>query len=660
MGTRSGNDHEKIGRRFDLKIFLGLLIVSFAQNPGASFGGESKAHPGENGAPVVLDRLVVTGTRIPAVSGEIAGAITVIDQDRIESLRANSAAELLRHVPGAHIDQAGGRGSVSSVYIRGADPNYTVVMIDGVKVNDPTNSRGGSFDFSALGADAIERIEIVRGPFSAVYGSDAMAGAINILTRRGKEKSSASLEAEGGRSGFARTLFQTSGLANSLDYAFSVSYLDNGEPAEGSSFTGKSFHANVGGSLSGAVGFRTVMRYAHSDSESFPDDSGGPRLAKLRSLDQKGADELSLGFQIAGEWPGRHESQLKLGVYRRDEDFSSPGVAPGTRDPVGIPANSSDNSFNRYGLTVNQLFNADGPSSAALGFEAAFEEGSSRGEIKFGSAPTPAAFDLQRTTAAPFVELRHAVTPALKVQAGARLDIPEEFKSELSPRLGISYALDKTRTTLRASWGEGFKLPSFYALGNSIVGNPALLPEKSRTLEGGAAQTFWDERASLSVTFFQSRFFDAVDLEEGPPPRLVNRSKIAAEGAELDASFNPRADLTLNGQMTYVETDIVDSAERLRNRPKWRGGFSVRWRAFPALELTLNSLYVGRVFDSSIPTGDLFLDPYYRVDLAGKWAAAPSWDVFFAIDNLFDAQYEEFAGFPAPGIAPRLGMRWKL
>ncbi|MBI4384817.1 MAG: TonB-dependent receptor [Nitrospinae bacterium] len=603
---------------------------------------------------------MVTGTRIPAASGEIAGALTVIDKDQIKSFQARNAAELLRHVPGMHIDQAGGRGSVSSVYVRGADPNYTVVMIDGVKVNDPVNSRGGSFDFSTLDADHIERIEIVRGPFSAVYGSDALAGAINILTRRGKEKSSVSLETEGGRSGFARALFQSSGLAGPLDYAFSASYLDNGGPVEGSAFAGKSAHANVGGRLSDAIGFRTVMRYAYSDSASFPDDSGGPLFAKLRDLDHKKTNELSLGFQVEGESAQHHESHLKLGVYRRDEDSSSPGVAPGARDPFGIPANSADNSFNRYDLTLNQLFKVSGASRVALGLETLFEEGSSRGEIQFGNAPVPATFDLRRKTVAPFVELRHAVLPGLDFHAGARLDVPEEFKSEPSPRLGISYALEKTHTILRANWGEGFKLPSFFALGNSIVGNPRLLPEKSRTIEEGMTQTFWDGRATLNAAFFQSRFSDAIDLEEGPPPRLVNRSKIAAEGVELDLHYDSRSDLTLNGHLTYVETDILDSPERLRNRPKWRGGFSVNWRFSPALEFTLTSLYIGKVFDSSVPTGDLFLAPYHRTDLAGKWTITPSWDLFLAIDNLFNARYEEFAGFPAPGIAPRLGMRWKL
>ena len=133
-----------------------------------------------------MEPVVVTATVAPTLLDRTTAPVTVISRAQIEAQQVESVTELLRQVPGVHIDQAGSRGGTSSVYLRGSDPNFTVVMIDGIKLNDPTNSRGGSFDFSKLSTDSIERIEIVRGPLSAVYGSDAVGGVINIITRRGE------------------------------------------------------------------------------------------------------------------------------------------------------------------------------------------------------------------------------------------------------------------------------------------------------------------------------------------------------------------------------------------------------------------------------------------------------------------------------------------
>ena len=223
--------------------------------------------------------------------------------------------------------------------------------------------------------------------------------------------------------------------------------------------------------------------------------------------------------------------------------------------------------------------------------------------------------------------------------------------------MGVSYTTENTGTTFKANWGEGFKLPSFFALGNSIVGNPGLLPETNWSVDAGVTQSFWKDRATLVATYFHNTFSNAIDFDEGPPPSLVNRSEIVADGVELSLKLYPTPKISWKGQITYVETDIKGTSEKLRNRPKWRGGFSLIWRPMPELTVNLNSLTVGEVFDSSVPTGDLDLAPYTRVDLAVTWKVKPTWRFLFAIDNLLDEKYEEFVGFPAPGISPRIGLR---
>ncbi len=641
-----------------IKILLVTLSISaLTGTPDVGFASDGANQSTTKDVVEELQPLVVTGTSLPTRLYQKISSSTIIDREQIEASQATSVTELLRQVPGLHIDQPGGRGGVSSVYMRGGDPNFTVVLIDGVKVNDPNNSRGGSFDFSTLNTDSIEKIEIIQGPLSSVYGSDAMSGVINIITQKVQATPSLEIEANGGRFGYAQTQMRAGGASGKWNYSISGSYLDNGKPVEGNSLVNKSILANLGGSLSDTLKLQAVMRFADSDHESFPDDSGGPLFAALRTTDQRDITEFSLGVNLHHDPSPVWRYRFEFEMFDRQEDQSSPGVAPGLRDPFGIPLNSADNSFQRYGVTLTQHFQLTDRSQLALGLEGVHENGSSRGSIALGGPLTPTRFDLDRQVLAPFLEFQHAFQNGISVLAGMRWDFPDALKSEVSPRVGASYTPENTGTTFKANWGEGFKLPSFFALGNSIVGNPGLGPETSWSVDAGVTQSFWQDRALLTATYFHTVFSNAIDFDEGPPPILVNRSEIVAEGLELSLQLEPLPKLSWQGQITYVETDIKGTSEKLRNRPKWRGGFSLLWRPIPDLGVNLNSVTVGEVFDSSVPTGDTDLAPYTRVDLAVTWEAKPTWRLLFAIDNLLDEKYEEFAGFPAPGISPRIGLR---
>lgn len=647
-----------VSMKTKIRILILAQIIPFLMGvPEVLLANEKETQLTQKDTFEVLQPLVVSGTFLPTSLNKKISSATVIDREQISASQATSVTELLRQVPGLHIDQPGGRGGVSSVYMRGGDPNYTVVLIDGVKVNDPNNSRGGSFDFSTLNTDSIEKIEVIRGPLSSVYGSDAMSGVINIITRKGSETPSVEIEADGGRFGYVRTLLRTGGTSGKWNYSLSGSYLDNGEPIEGSSLVNKTFMANLGGDLSDTMNLQTVFRFADSDNESFPDDSGGPLFSTFRTTDRRDITEFSLGVKLNHDPLPVWGYGFEFEMFNRQENQSSPGVAPGIRDPFGIPVNSADNSFQRFGVTLTNQFQLTEQSQLALGLEGVHEEGSSRGSIALGGPLTPTRFDLDRQILAPFIEFIHAFQNGFSLLAGVRWDFPNEFKSEVSPRVGASYTTENSGTTFKANWGEGFKLPSFFALGNSIVGNPGLGPETNWSVDAGVTQSFWQDQALLSATYFHTIFSNTVDLDEGPPPVLVNQSEVVANGVELSLQLDPTPKLSWKGQITYVETDIKGTSEKLRSRPKWRGGFSLLWRPVPELKVNLNSVTVGEVFDSSIPTGDTDLAPYTRVDLAVTWEAKPTWRILFAIDNLLDEKYEEFAGFPAPGITPRIGFR---
>lgn len=634
-----------------------LLILSLEFWLGITATAISQETPMEKEQPRVLEPVIVTATASPTRLSDTTASVTVITREQIEAQHAVSVIEVLRQVPGLYIDQPGARGGTSSVYLRGGDPNYTSVMIDGVEVNDPTNSRGGSFDFSTLNTDNIERIEIVRAPLSALYGSGAIGGVINIIMRRGKTKPTGSFEASAGRFGRFDGIAQTSGLKSIVDYALSASYTDDGEPVEGSEFMSKALNANLGLQVLDNMELRSTVRYADIESETFPDDSGGPEFAVIRSVEDRDLNQFSLGVNLTHSPFSWWEYGIKAGIYNNEEDISSPGVAPGIRDPLGVPPSNTDASFTRYEISPVNKFSPIKEINVALGGELRFEEGSSRGAFLIEEFSVPINFDLEREIWALFFEVQLSVVPNLLVQAGVRIDFPEEFDHEVSPRIGASYSIQATGTILRANWGEGFKLPSFFALGNPMVGNPNLVPERSRSIDFGLTQNLLKNRATIGVNYFYNEFKDAIDFEEGPPPRLVNRSEITAQGIEVILNVRPNDVFWINGNLTYAETDIRETEEELRNRPEWWGGLSVLWQPLGKFKISLSAVFVGESLDSSIPTGDVELDPYARFDLALTLKAHENVELFAAVDNLFDAGYEQFVGFPAPGISPRGGIQ---
>ncbi len=628
---------------------IAIISVTFGNPIGA------KARP-----PTVLDPVVVSASHIPSTLDITSASTTIISREEIEARQAISAVDLLRQVSGLHIDQPGGRGGVSSIYVRGSDPNFTVVLIDGIKVNDPNNSRGGSFDLSTLDPTSIERIEIVRGPLSSVHGSDAMGGVINIITRSATADPVTVLDVDGGTKDYYRAGFETRGPLGAADVAFNLSYVDDGSPVAGSQFVGKNISGKLTFSPSNTQWLELVSRYGDSESESFPDDSGGPEFAVIRAVDQREAEEWTVGLSYGHHLVEGFEYSFNAAYYLRQEETVSLGVEKGIRDPFGIPPNLSDNRFDRTNFLIKTIFSPSPSAQLSIGAEAQLENGESEGSLLFGNTPVPNSFDFDRQIVSAFLEARWATPIGVTLEGGARLDDPEGFDTKVSPRIGLIYGINSTQSILKANWGEGFKLPSFFALGNAIVGNTALLPETSRSFEAGLVQNFMSKRIRLNMIYFNNRFFNLIDLDEGPPPLLVNRSEVNGEGGELELSVQANKTLWINGHISYTETDIQGTTEGLRNRPKWRGGINTRWQVKENVLSNLNVLYVGESLDSSIATGDLDLNAYIRVDVATIWKILENWELSIAVDNLFDADYEEAIGFQAPGIRGRLGLRWVI
>jgi vitamin B12 transporter len=575
--------------------------------------------------------------------------LSALDAQALAAAAAPALTELLRLLPGVHVDRAGAAGGVSSLYLRGAEPNFTALFVDGVRINDPTNTRGGSVDLSTMLVDDLERVEVLRGPVSALYGADALAGAMNLVSARGSAPARLRASLAGGDQDFGRAHVGLRGALGSFDHAAGVGHVDAGTATPGSEARLDTLAGNVGWSPWPGLEARATLRHGDAELAAFPEDSGGWRHAQRRELERRDVAQslgtLALRWLSASGFGG----ELRAGSYRRDEQVVSPGVAPGMRDLFGIPASRSDNALRRD-EAVAQLHARVGNTQLRGGVHGSREAGRSDAELELLG---PTSFALTRDASAAFLDAEHAFG-ALQLEASARVEQPEDRGRVTTPRARAAYTLGAV--TLSVAGGRGFKLPSFYALGHPLVGNPDLRPERSRGAELGVAWVVADA-AELSLAAFRASYRDAIDFEEGPPPRLVNRDRVVARGAEVGVRGEVAA-LDVTGHLSYVDAQIENSTERLRNRPRWTAGLAARYEFLEQFDIGAGLVHVGSQLDSSIPTGDRELAPWLRVDAGAGWRPLAALGIHLDVENALDRDYDELLGFP--GARRNLRLRLEL
>ncbi len=626
-----------------------VWLALFTMNAIAADNGTKMASP-DRPAQVNAPTVDVSAYRVPTLLSETSQGVSVITANEIRSRNAASVVELMNQVPGLHVDQVGGPGGTASAYIRGSDPNHVLVLVDGIRLNDPTTQRGGAIDLSSLTTANIERIEVIRGGGSALYGSDAMGGVINIVTKRGNAGGiSLTANAGLGSRGYLTADGAISGGNDTARFRFGISNLKDGLESQGGTLDQTTLSGALDVRLAHNAEFRITALGSSRGSTSFPDTSGGVRLAVFRDLDQKHADENTVGAGLTWRPTDTVDLKLQLSNYMRTEDIRSPGISPG----FPIPATDSHTQFSRNTALASATFRLPYASVLTTGFEYQGESGTNTTSIPaFFITPT---FSQERNTNSGFAELKSSPVTDLVLRAGIRYDDVTGLGGRSSPSAGVRYTLASTGTVFKANAGHGFKAPSFYALSNPLVGDPNLLPETSVNAEVGVEQPLFEDRAFASLTWFRNHFRNLIDFDPNIN-KLVNRSPVTAQGAEAEISLKPIDTLSVGLQATYAPTRIDATDERIRNRPDWRGGLTVTWIANEKIKFGWRTLYVGTALDSSTPTGIIILDPYWRTDVNGSYALNDKVTLTAAIDNLFDKKYEQFVGFANPGIRFRVGV----
>ncbi|HEY6968718.1 MAG TPA: TonB-dependent receptor [Candidatus Angelobacter sp.] len=601
--------------------------------------------------PVVVE---VTAEAVPVAASP--APVIVLTRTEIEQAHASTAADLLHVVPFLHVAQNGSVGSFTSVTVRGGKPNFTLVLIDGTPVNDITNILGGSVDLSTLSTDNIERIEIVRGPLSSLYGSEAVSGVINIISRS-ESKLSGDVTLEGGNLGTGKAGVALRGSDGRASYGVSGSYLNVSEQVLDDEFALGTLAGNFRFEASSNKLFDTQVRYQHDLDSSFPMNGGGPELSILRTPEERHSGQIifssAFHHQVIPKWL----YTLDFTFFREGERANSPPILDRIHPSFrSVPAELTNTDFRRSQFAFsNQLsFTEKWSGHFVAGFKD--ENGSSDGLL---ANKIPTRFQLDR----PEIHLNGEIvynSNRFTASGGSGIDKSSGFDPHLASRAGANLRLFGGRTTLRTTWASAYQLPSMFALGDPTVGNPALRPEKNRAYDAGVEQKFNRLQTRVSLTYFWNSFSDLIDFS-ATQFRLVNRTNAHTQGAEVAVATAPYSKLRVQADVSYLDWKLENTTEPLRDQPHWEGGLRADWTVTKKLTTEINTRWIGRRFDFQVPAPLIdSVGGYSTSNVSASYVISRQVSTYVRIDNIFDRHYHEFLGFPNPGVYARVGVKYRF
>jgi vitamin B12 transporter len=595
------------------------------------------------------EELIVTGSYNPVTNEQLSSSVSVINKEELLQLSSNNVIDALRQIPSLWVEEQGGPGGVTSIALRGAEANHTLVLLDGVQLNDPTNTRGGAFDLNSINIEAIERIEIIRGAQSAVYGSDALAGVIHIITQS-PDKTTTTLNASVGSDDYASTGINTSGKINNLGYAITAHTKDAGEPVPGSTAKNTEFTTRLNWQQENhALNFN--YRYFDGERTSFPEQSGGPEFATSRDLDRSDYKDQSAALGWTAQVTDGWQSKVNASWYQRDEDTKSPGILPFN----DVPPNGAVIDFKRTQFSwVNSLGDQQ-KLWANVGIETKKEDGTSQGYL-YSPEVFPLDFALDRRITSGFININAYLTPDWLMQASVRRDDPNHLAANDSGHVGTRYKINDNISWF-ANWGQGFKLPSFFALGHPFVGNENLLNETVTTADTGFEYTQNIITSRLSI--FNHKYHNLIDFDN-ESGQNVNRPSVKTRGVEAEISWQLPQNLQWRVHGSYADIDMPSSETHLLGRPQTTYGTALHYIANEAWSFNLNYLWIDERFAVSRYTGvgvEEKLDTYNRFDASVQWQINSLTQLGLSLENLTDENYYTDIGFPAAGTGAKLNLK---
>jgi vitamin B12 transporter len=611
--------------------------------------------------------VVITAQALPLDADSSPAPLTIVTREQIEQRHATSLPDFLATQPGFSLGRTGPEGGAASLFLDGGNSNYTKVLVDGAAVNQP----GGLIDFSAFTMDNIDKIEVVHGAESALYGSDAMDGVIQIFTHRGVTRiPEFTAFTEGGNLGTARGGAELSGLLNRFDYSAGVSDLETHGQGPNDAFRNRTLSGNFGWRFSDTARMSLALRDNVSDA-----GTPGQTLLQPANLTDSTAyrtfsSSLHAEFATGTHW----QYQLNgAELYSRELNID-PYFPTAYQYNRAAVSGQSSYIFKGLGLTA--------------GYEYEVENGflSTTADLGLGLAETHA----RRNNQAGFMDIRWQATARLLLNAGVRAVDNAAFGTRLLPRAGASYALRVAQgalgdTRLRASYGQGIVEPRFdqtYGTDPCFPGNPLLAPEQSRTIYAGFEQKLATDRVRISADYFDSRFHNIVSfLGVAPSSACVaagapfgagtffNTNLARARGGNFSGEARIANWLNVDVNYTYdatrtlsAPTDPADldpnylPGSPLLRRPKNSGNANLN-ASFLRMNWNIGGYFTGPRADYNYP-GQIVNPGYARFDLAGNYSLARGVSVYGRIANIANKQYQDVYGYPALGREFRIGVKY--
>jgi vitamin B12 transporter len=589
-----------------------------------------------------LDATIVTANRYETPERESGTSITVITAEELKRRQVLTVAEALRLVPGLDVLNSGGLGRMTNVYTRGAGSGQTLVLIDQVEMNDPS-SPVGAFDFANLMVDNIERIEILRGGESALYGSDAIGGVINIVTKKGKGAPKFNLSAQGGSYDTFKVLGAATGEIEDFNYATMASTTQShgfsaadylwGNP-ERDWYRNETFDGRAGYKMLDNLDFGANLRYNHGKTAldymmgNDPDHPNAP----VDALYYTGAtgELYTRGFAHFKVLDNLWEQTLGLGYSQTDRDYRN-------WDP-GLPYNLTGSYLGeKIKGDWQNIFHIHEDNTLTLGLEDEEDRLTNQSEgIGNPSYNTQGYYLSDKFT----LFDRSFSTASLRYAENNRAG------GKVTWSLTEAVLFDEVGTKLKGNVGTGFKVPTLYELYAPFFGNPNLAPETSLNWDVGFEQGFLDQAVQFGATFFSNRFNNLI---QAVPPLWIaeNINTASARGVEAFFQVTPIEDLTLRGNYTFNDTRDEDTGQPLVNRPRDKGNFEAHYRFLKDAEINFVLIAVGEkdgVLGTRVPA-------YAIANLAATYRINGNVQLFARIDNLFDKEYQEVYGYGTTRLA---------
>jgi vitamin B12 transporter len=593
------------------------------------------------------ERLVVTSTRSeePAEQSGASVTVTVEEEMRLHEYRA--VEEVLRTVPAVQVQTSGSPGKLSTIRIRGANPTQVQVLVDGVRVKSATS---GDFDFADLTLDNVERIEVLRGPQSTLYGADAIGGVVHVITKRGQGPPSAFVDLEGGNYETFRGRVGVSGGTGPWSYSLGVSRLEFGGQFDNDEHDLTSMNARLGYALPGNGDLSLVGRF-QDGHRGLPFATVFPDFDPNREQDDR-LWLVSLAWRQA--WTAIWEHRLRVGIVDETLEFRDQA------DPAHPFGFDSDIFTTRFEAEWYHFITPVPWNTITVGAEYRSETGEVKGS--YDDTIDSWAFVLQD-------QLR--LFERLFLTAGVRYDGNSAFEDKATARVALSYLIKETDTRLKGSWGQGFRAPTFNELffpafpPCPAFGNPDLRTEESRSWDGGVEQHLWARRARLAATYFRNDFTDLIQSTLIDPTNFCfqaqNVGKARTQGVEVEASVTPIDGLVLALAYTYTDSEDLTTGDPLRRIAKNALAVTASWEPLPGLTLSGEV----QVMSSQFEAPGQPRNPGYTVVNAAasyrlpikRWGFLSNVTFHVRATNLFNEDYSEVAGFPALGTHVVGGLR---